>query len=244
MSGKEKSKTNITKTVERNKTRRSEADIRNEHLDKGAILLKFEFEDNAESLTSWRNVEKFGFRITTSGCLFSHKNFWFRSRPKIVASDVSLLLFKNLERPVKTSNNNVKRNKYGWPCNEQVSHLCHNSNCCNPNHLVIEPQWKNLKRNYCGYGGECDCGNDIKCISRYYNSNFEREFEYLSYSSPNLKRFVQDSIVVGDRAVGVTVLERNRYDIQDRKRMNRKKRKRGERKMKKESKKKRRKLNK
>ncbi|CAO1623149.1 unnamed protein product [Sympodiomycopsis kandeliae] len=31
----------------------------------------------------------------------------------------------------------------------QVSHLCHNTYCCNPNHLVVEPDYVNKKRNAC-----------------------------------------------------------------------------------------------
>lgn len=37
-----------------------------------------------------------------------------------------------------------------------ASHLCHNSLCFNPAHLVIEPQRINMRRNYCPGGALCD----------------------------------------------------------------------------------------
>jgi hypothetical protein len=39
------------------------------------------------------------------------------------------------------------------------SHLCHNSWCCNPKHIVLEPLWANIRRKCCGYNKaqKCEC---------------------------------------------------------------------------------------
>jgi hypothetical protein len=64
--------------------------------------------------------------------------------------------------------------------NYHVSHLCHHWWCCNPDHLVYEPEWVNQLRKCCcaTYHINCDCDeayhpqfNDqlYKCI--WYTSN-------------------------------------------------------------------------
>lgn len=54
-----------------------------------------------------------------------------------------------------------------WPIWAEISHLCHHHKCCNPLHLVVEPCWRNRRRNYCGDSGQCDCGAAPRCLSRY-----------------------------------------------------------------------------
>jgi hypothetical protein len=58
-------------------------------------------------------------------------------------------------------------NSFGWDETLEASHLCHRRECLNPAHIVFEPAWQNRKRNYCGFHGECDCGNTPKCLRRY-----------------------------------------------------------------------------
>lgn len=58
-------------------------------------------------------------------------------------------------------------NSFGWDETLEASHLCHRRECMNPAHIVFEPTWQNRKRNYCGFHGECDCGNTPKCLRRY-----------------------------------------------------------------------------
>ena len=41
------------------------------------------------------------------------------------------------------------------PDNYHVSHLCHNNNCINKDHLVLEPGWVNLSRKRCISGRQC-----------------------------------------------------------------------------------------
>jgi len=42
-----------------------------------------------------------------------------------------------------------------------ISHLCHHWWCCNPAHLVREPEWVNIFRKSCllNHGGNCDCSS-------------------------------------------------------------------------------------
>jgi len=49
------------------------------------------------------------------------------------------------------------------PHNLHISHICHNGQCLNPKHLLIEPALKNLSRNSCR--GECECGNVPPCFT-------------------------------------------------------------------------------
>ena len=62
-------------------------------------------------------------------------------------------------------------NHVGWDATLEWTHLCHRSGCCNPTHVVVEPFWKNQKRNFCGLRGSCDCGNSPKCLRRYQPPN-------------------------------------------------------------------------
>eukprot|EP01124_Arcella_intermedia_P002560 TRINITY_DN11395_c0_g1_i2.p1 TRINITY_DN11395_c0_g1~~TRINITY_DN11395_c0_g1_i2.p1 ORF type:complete len:136 (-),score=6.95 TRINITY_DN11395_c0_g1_i2:2-409(-) len=44
-----------------------------------------------------------------------------------------------------------------------ISHLCHDSRCLNPEHLIIESSTTNLRRNNCRK--ECRCGGVPQCYS-------------------------------------------------------------------------------
>jgi hypothetical protein len=46
-----------------------------------------------------------------------------------------------------------------------ASHLCHNSECCEPTHIVMEPQGLNDRRSYCGGPGRCACHASNKCLA-------------------------------------------------------------------------------
>ena len=45
-----------------------------------------------------------------------------------------------------------------------VSHLCHESLCCHPDHLTVESYWNNQKRNTCRASGVCICQLTPRCI--------------------------------------------------------------------------------
>jgi hypothetical protein len=236
----------ITKTIDDDTTqqvashppprRRTEAQCRNEHLVKGAILLQFAIDDDhhhhhslSKNEHQWRTVEKKGFLVTTTtGCLIPHKNHWFENRQRIIASVASLEFFYGKSVNPKT---NGTVNKHGWPCDEQVSHLCHRSSCCSPLHLCIEKRWQNQKRNYCGLNGSCDCGMTPPCLSTYHNKEFhddEEEVEYLSYSTPGLSQKVKRLLgCCCSSGIMVKILPKNHYHKEDTKRANRLKRRKG-----------------
>lgn len=45
-------------------------------------------------------------------------------------------------------------------CPGDISHLCHNTKCVNPQHLVIEPSAINSQRKECKNQGSCKYNND------------------------------------------------------------------------------------
>lgn len=73
---------------------------------------------------------------------------------------------------------------------KQVSHLCHNPTCINPDHLIVETQSENEARK--------ECANKINVVTdiggkRYYlpakacphtpNCILREEYRYVSFSS-------------------------------------------------------------
>lgn len=194
-------------------------EVRNSHIEEGAILIEFEYpyeEDDKEAIKNWRSVEQYGFKVTLDGCLISHPCRWFVSKPNIVNYNASLKFFKNedMKNYLKYKG---KTDEDGWPITRQYSHLCHYQGCCSPYHVVIEKQWQNLKRNFCGKKEECDCGNDKKCIRKYHNSDYKWEFEYLNYDTPKLKEKIQSLFPDHD----FKILQRDHYKVEDQKKINR-----------------------
>jgi hypothetical protein len=194
-------------------SKKSERETRNQHLDDGAILIEFEYpfkEEDENAINNWRSVEKYGFKITTDGCLISHSCRWFSKKPTMVNYVASLKFFEDKENDDKHSD---EVNKHGWPLTQQYSHLCHYQNCCSPYHLVIEAQWKNLKRNFCGYDGECDCGLKQKCKRTYHNTNYDHDFEFFSYNTEGLKGKIKEVIP----GYSFKILPKNHYVKDDEK---------------------------
>lgn len=200
----------LENTKKQSKPRKSEAEIRNKYISKGAILLEFVPHENAPKsiVQQWRGMEKYGFLITMDGCLIPHKQYWSSRGKRPPARALVTQFFENKTTEKKEPNQD------GWPCNEQYSHKCHVFNCCSPECIIIEEQWKNLKRNYCG---GCDCGNTIKCTRKYHNENWDWEFDYFSYDTENLKENLQGWFP----NASFKILPKNHYKSEDLKRKNR-----------------------
>jgi len=164
------------KSKEKPRKKRSAGEIRRETKGEGAMLLAFSIPPNHSNekwQNEWRAMEKFGLFVTSEGCIMPYKYY----RKTTLAGDGlqghkrAVHFFLNQE-PDRTS----KVNQWGWPCAEEISHLCHNPDCCNPLHLCIEFRWKNWKRNYCGINGACDCGMQPACVRTYTNpETFRRD---------------------------------------------------------------------
>lgn len=157
-----------------NNKKRSDADIRKEVLEEGGHLFEFtnKSKSSGDHLSNWTVMQEKGFFVTTDGCILPY--VYFRK------SNSSGHKFKGHQRssrffhgrsPLK----NRPTNEHGWPCHEEVSHLCHRADCIRPDHLVIEEFWKNRKRNFCGVNGSCDCGNQVRCVRTYHNAETFKE---------------------------------------------------------------------
>lgn len=216
-----------------NKPRRTEADVRDDHLKEGAILIEFtpHAEASKQVIEWWRGMEKYGFKVTDDGCIIPHKQYWGSkggnekkgkdTRPS--CRSLSCQFFHN-KRAKKQD-----PNEGGWPCDEQYSHLCHVWNCASPKCIHVEEQWKNLKRNYCGSTGKCECPFEPKCTRIYRNSEWDWDFNYLDYDTENLKSKIQ--AWMGNHEF--KILPRDYYKVEDEKRRNRNLRKNRQKKQKK-----------
>lgn len=202
--------------------RRSEADLRNEHLEKGALLLRFHLDkpDTNPDVVIWRGIEKKGFLVTTAGCLIPHSVHWFRSRARHEGARIFLKVANSAAQSTPASSNDSSAAAtLGWPTGTELSHLCHDSNCCNPQHVVIEAKWINSKRNYCGSSGVCDCGMKPACVATYQKEHDYKQEALLSYSTHRLSNRLSEMFAANCNKV--EVLNRNSYLVEDRKRENR-----------------------
>lgn len=227
--------------------RRASGHLRSDFLDKGAFLIEFaqppvplnmfqrepplgfdiplvSDEVYEKFKTEYRTMERKGFLVTSdTGCLIPHEQY--STTQKGATRKGHQRAFAFFGRWCPKQGTTAERNLHGWPSTQQISHKCHRRNCCRPDHLLSEEQWRNLKRNYCGHDGSCDCGSEIKCIRTYQLT------EDVDISRVPLCKTVQDvrRVLVG--APNYTVHGKDRFANRDNKaavrtKRNQKKRKR------------------
>lgn len=165
---------------------------------------------NEEVKRQWKQMEKYGFKVTDDFCLIPHKQYWGSRGHRGAGHTLSPQFFYNRKAHKKP------KNSHGWPCDEQYSHLCHVWNCVSPDCVVVEERWKNVKRNYCGLNGACDCGSTPKCTRMYHNKDHQWNLTYLSYDTPRLKERIMEYT-----DAKFTILPKDHYRSQDLKRKNR-----------------------
>jgi Zinc-binding loop region of homing endonuclease len=215
-------------TTESGKPRRSSGNVRQDHLDRNAFLIQFDNPGqpidmfrrdvspaikpatllSGSELQSagdqYRTMERKGFRVTKdTGCLIPHEQYCTYQQGATVKGHQRTFGFFAHWQPKGGS----LRNQFGWPVTPQISHLCHRRSCCRVDHLLAEEQWRNLKRNFCGYGGTCDCGNEIKCIKRYSMLDQEDEPAFCA-TEEEVKAALQG-------APSFRILHRNHYSDRD-----------------------------
>lgn len=193
-------------------TRKSEADIRNEHLDQGAILIQFVPHKNANNaiIQQRKSIEKYGFLVTERGCLIPYKQYWVSKGGRDRGCSIGYQFFNG-----KRADTTTKTNIHGWPSAKQYSHLCHMWNCASPACIIVEEQWKNLKRTYCEVKGVCNChcvDKRMQTFDGYYERNI-----FLSYDTSGLKNKIQ-TLLAG---ISFKILPKNYYAVEDLKRSNR-----------------------
>lgn len=185
----------------KHESKRSSGRMRQDYLSTGAFLIEFKEptvpvdmwrrqppmavgppallsgKDLQSAKDSYRTMERKGFRVTKdTGCLIPDAQYsTYQGGATLKGHQRSFQFFG---RWMPKAKEETVRNEYGWPMNPQISHLCHRRSCCRIDHLVAEEQWRNLKRNYCGYHGSCDCGSEIECLRRYQMENQADEPEF------------------------------------------------------------------
>jgi len=169
------------------KPRRSSGRMREDHLENGTFLVEFKEPDNPvdmvrrpiagigpdrllsarewqSAVDKYRAMERKGFRVTRDiGCLIPDPQYSTYQHVSMKKGHQRTFAFFARWIPVQIES----RNEFGWPSDIQISHLCHRRSCARIDHLIAEERWRNEKRSYCGSSGECDCGNEIKCLRRY-----------------------------------------------------------------------------
>jgi hypothetical protein len=191
--------------TEGGKPKRLSSQMRDDNLQRGAFLVEFKqpterydvFQSEARKsefagvkpamlqgvklqsvVDQYRNMERKGFRVTKDiGCLIPDDQYsTYQPGSTLKGHQRSVGFFCGFI-PTKDDGFGL-RNEFGWPCTLQISHKCHRRSCCRIDHIIVEEQWRNLKRNYCGFSGDCDCGSDIPCLRRYYTSDFAEVPQY------------------------------------------------------------------
>jgi len=178
--------------------------IRSQMLNMGAVIPVFsnlsKLTEDQALIDSWNLITEKGILVERDvGCWIPHTQYWPRKGQsgRKVGYHCSTELFSS---PSKTESSVPTVNEEGWPMTSQISHLCHLTMCCNPTHIVVEPQWKNLKRNYCGGSNsvgskfKCDCGMIPSCIARYRTSSKVQHLVVWSYDSKAVGEKVRKSI--------------------------------------------------
>eukprot|EP00878_Enallax_costatus_P000893 GHUV01001020.1.p1 GENE.GHUV01001020.1~~GHUV01001020.1.p1 ORF type:complete len:327 (+),score=92.26 GHUV01001020.1:641-1621(+) len=180
----------VAKQEGKPRRKRTSGSVRKEHLVRGAFLIEFQNpaeprdmcqrdmpiglgvgplqsgKDRQAAIDKYRTMERKGFRVTDDiGCLIPDEQYGTYQQGATVKGHQRSFAFFAHWAPKQAPA--AIRNEHGWPMNLQISHLCHRRSCCRVDHLVCEEQWRNIKRNFCGAGGECDCGSAIKCLRRY-----------------------------------------------------------------------------
>lgn len=169
--------------------RRASGHLRFDFLDQGAFLIEFKqpttplnmFQREApigfetplvndvvyeKFKKEYRTMERKGFLVTKdTGCLIPHSQY--STTQKGATRKGHQRAFAFFGRWCPQQGQTAERNLHGWPSTQQISHKCHRRNCCRPDHILSEEQWRNLKRNFCGNDGTCDCGSEVKCIRTY-----------------------------------------------------------------------------
>jgi len=198
-----------------------EPDIRKVTLAHGAVLLSFVEppETPAIAASLWRAMEAKGFFITTDGCIFPHKYYWSSNEK----GDQHSGHVRSIDFFVHRQRLQTGQNEFGWPANEQVSHLCHRENCVNPLHLTIEPQWCNLRRNFCGANGACSCGQQPACTQRFVTWNvFLEQVRHGKVGFISRQDEVLEVLSELRNAYKFKVRQKDHYRVEDEKRINRK----------------------
>lgn len=212
--------TTITSKVKRS----SIPTIRSAMLERGALLFRFEkptgVTHKQEHIAWFEQMQEVGLLVTTNGCILPYENFRNSSKGRPKGHKISAYYFLGGPPPRQ------EMHPHGWPTEMQVSHRCHRKDCVSPLHVIWEPQWKNLKRNYCGADGSCDCGMTPPCVATYHNDGWQYDDEIISYSTDGYRRQVAD-LLSGRR---FTILPKNHYESIDNRKRKRDERLHGKRK--------------
>jgi Zinc-binding loop region of homing endonuclease len=138
----------------------------------------------AEGLKDYRAMEEKGFRVSTDGCMFPHEQYCVTGGGATLKGHQRASFFatglcpegETVRKKKGKRKTKVLRDANGWPTDSQVSHRCHRSACCRPDHLQIELRPVNDRRTYCGIMKKgvavCDCGMVPECVRMYHPADW------------------------------------------------------------------------
>lgn len=153
--------------------KRKSYEIREEHVQAGAVCIQVDLKDDtfmlpgvaelkdAEKNAEWGRggnpkntyqcMERKGFRFTTDiGCFAPTKRYAQKSGGANERG-YQLSFFNKYDFMLAQSDPDDTSVGEGLVANEslQLSHRCHRRWCCRLDHLVVEKRWRNVARNYC-----------------------------------------------------------------------------------------------
>ena len=141
----------------------------------------------SKNVKDFRCMEEKGFLVTKDcGCLLPHDQYGSKGAGDTLKGHQRVSYFfcaitpkrdtvESKKKSGKPPKGAAPRDANGWPVSSQISHLCHRANCTRIDHLQIETQAQNLRRNYCGILGlgVCDCGMQPPCLRMYHPRDWE-----------------------------------------------------------------------
>lgn len=115
--------------------------------------------EHKAALRQYFAMERKGYIFTDDGCVFPEEQYRKAGEGQVLKGHQRYFQACYGFYPSTAESQGNPVTDLGWPADLQLSHSCHRRGCLI--HLLLEWKWRNVKRNYCGVNGDCDCSNGL-----------------------------------------------------------------------------------